>query len=166
MLLFLKSCLVYAMSTQETEPTVLQLVVDDVLLSYINLHNQADFSQCIHAALKMGVTLGQMQEAARIDDAPRVLELLPWFVSSLDCLTGDLLAEWLEVVDAVKWAAMGASIDLLPTWVASRQKWVQKHGWHPIGSARPYDKLYLSKPAQKKVHLELVVKNPNSHPLP
>lgn len=147
------------MSSQKPAPTVLQLVVDDVLLSYINLHNFADFSQCVHAALNMGATLGQMQEAARIDDAPRVLELLPWFVSSLDCLTGELLAEWLEVADMVKRAAMGAPVALLPAWVAEKQKWVQQYGWQPIGSGRPYEKIRVAEPTPKKAHLVLVASN-------
>lgn len=140
----------------QNPPTVLQLVVDDVLLS---LHNQADFSQCIHRTLIMGATLGQMQEAARINDTPRVLELLPWFVLSLDCLTGDQLAEWLEVADMVKRAALGAPVWLRPAWVAVKQKWVQEHGRHPIGSGRPYDKIRVSEPAPKKAHLTLVSRN-------
>lgn len=149
----------YAMCSQKPMPTVLQLVVDDVLLSYHNLHNYADFSQCIHTALAMGATLGQMQEAALNEDAGRVLELLPWFTSSLDCLTGDLLGEWLEVADMVKRAAMGAPVSLLPAWVAEKQKWVQQYGWQPIGSGRPYAKIRVAEPAPKKACLVLVANN-------
>lgn len=38
------------MNPQKPIPTVLQLVVDNVLLSYLNLHNFTDFSQCIDVA--------------------------------------------------------------------------------------------------------------------
>lgn len=142
-------------------PTVLQLVVDDTLLAFSNLHNRADFSRFLDSAVRLGTTLGQMQEAARYDDAPRVLELLPWFVADLDCLSGDLLAEWREAADTVKRAALGAPIELLPRWVADKQKRAREHGWEPIGSRRPYDRVSASTPtpAPNKPRLMLVTNN-------
>lgn len=149
----------HAMQPLKPTPTVLQLVVDDVLLSYLNVLAVADFSECLGQALNLGSTLGQMQEAARIDDEPRVLELLPWLVSSLDCMNGDLLAEWLETADLVRRAALGAPVKLLPKWVAEKQEWVQQHGWPPLGSSRPYDKIRASAPKSNKPHLRLVANN-------
>lgn len=141
------------MNPQKPIPTVLQLVVDNVLLSYLNLHNFTDFSQCIDVAVRLGAWFGQLQEAARHDDAPRVLELLPWLMKDLDYLhlSGDLLAEWQEVANTVKRAAMGASINLLPSWVAEQQKQVQELGWKPAGNGPPKGvRIFVTKYPQTK----------------
>ncbi len=152
------------MTASKPMPTVLQLVVNDVLLSYWNLPNFVDCRQNITAAIQTAGILGQMQEAARIDDAPRVLELLPWFIAALDCMSGDVLAEWLDVADTVKRAAMGAPLHLLPAWVIQKYEWVQDYGWQPVGSGRPYEKACVRaprKPAPKRPILALVANNEN-----
>ena len=147
------------MSTQNHTPTVLQLVVDDVLLAFINLPGTVQFGNWTGRAIIIASTLGQMQEAARLDDAPRVLELLPWLVDSLDVFEGSLLDEWLAIADTIKRAALGAPVSMLPSWVAAKQKRVSKNEWEAIGCGRPFKKVAASLPAPKKPNLRLVAYN-------
>lgn len=87
----------------------LQIISDNVLLSYINIPNRLPRETPISGYfLSLGVVVGQIHEASMKGDTLRVLELVPWLENQTDFMDG--WQDWASYCTVLRLAARDAPI--------------------------------------------------------
>lgn len=97
--------------------SILELVAENVLLTYANLPSHLSPTASNNSLSCLGLVVGKIHEAACTGNCSRVLELLPWMEREFDCMSGELLATWSDCHQWLRLAAMGASSREFPVWL-------------------------------------------------